>query len=230
MRQTCRAASLQALLRDPRLANGPAQEIIDAYVDYAFKDSRGTRLRDAIAFTKRGLHGTRKPREEQLSRPGHATISKWFSTQGYILTDRNVQCHKEIFIEGVRYRTSQSSARDSNVYVRLGDQYGAGQLQNIFECRVTKDGRTFESRTVLHGFLLRSLSPEHADLDFYRRYRIQGGLLFYATQDTSVLLNPQDIVCHFARTARSHPVIGECVHVLPLNRVSVVYTTEECAY
>ncbi|KAI0323532.1 hypothetical protein GY45DRAFT_1264415 [Cubamyces sp. BRFM 1775] len=150
-------------------------------------------------------------------------------------------------ISGVHYKPHRRSAGDSNVIFRhpATRQAHPGRIEQIFQQTRRRPGGQEVTETFLVVKQLQELDVADAAKDPYRKYPGVGGCLYYdAYQEKPVVLRVQDVVSHFARTAMDHLIIprpsdhdiedpgsggssasstfsSRCVHVRPLDRVSV---------
>ncbi|KAI9062655.1 hypothetical protein FKP32DRAFT_1612426 [Trametes sanguinea] len=130
--------------------------------------------------------------------------------------------HSDIIIQGIHYRTSLTSSRDSNVQYRLHSDEAVpavGRIRSIF----THKRKDVEGRWISEVFLavdrLQELSADDALLDNFREYPYAGGRLYYEQLTPSVyVIRPSQIICHVARTPLTVSGISSpCVHVLALD-------------
>ncbi|KAI0055508.1 hypothetical protein BV25DRAFT_1815452 [Artomyces pyxidatus] len=132
-----------------------------------------------------------------------------------------VQMHTQLHRRGVTYSIYDHSPRDS--YVVLGknvpEDWRAGRIHKMFTYtrKGEEKGNTY---IVVHKF--KTLTETDAKFDFYRRFPLIAGRLYYeALEPDFELVGLEDIISHFAHTPYSSPDLStSCVHVLPLDRVS----------
>ena len=141
---------------------------------------------------------------------------------------------------GVRYCVAQMSSGDSHIiFVRKGGQrWKAGRIVKMF--RYYQYERDGFSRFTQVFFLVEEycrLTEEDAKHDPYRKFPVAGGQLLYNTcRQEPRLLTVDDILCHCAIIPRRLPGANvECIHVLPLDKVSVInkitnFTADKCCH
>ncbi|KAI1782190.1 hypothetical protein LXA43DRAFT_843670, partial [Ganoderma leucocontextum] len=145
-----------------------------------------------------------------------------------------------ISISGVVYKVHQRSAGDSNIIFRHPSLTSEepGRIILIF---TTRNLSSTTEDTFLAVERLSPLTKEDQGKDPYRRFGETGGLLYYDSYETGVLvIRPHDVVCHYAKTSmkgvnliarKRHPASDanatasefqkDCVHVLKLGKVSL---------
>ncbi|KAI0362933.1 hypothetical protein BV20DRAFT_905682, partial [Pilatotrama ljubarskyi] len=153
---------------------------------------------------------------------------------------RRARIVTKVDISGVFYKPWTTSLGDSNIifqhpYTR---QQGAGRIEQIFKhTRAVADGSALEE-TFIVAKQLKELEAHHAANDPYRRFGRIGGRLCQAEYHSELLiLKPEEVLCHFAKTmmddfplgsarhsagsgeASEVEEIGQLVHVRPLDRV-----------
>ena len=114
---------------------------------------------------------------------------------------------------------------DSHVMLRNGASIEPYSIQEIFAHEHPLSpgvAPSMEIFLVVRKYV--ELHPEDIKFDYWRKYSIAGGKLYYDRLDNSPkLAGPNDIVCHFAKTpfeVEEFPGIqGLPMHVLPLNWV-----------
>jgi hypothetical protein len=113
--------------------------------------------------------------------------------------------------------------RDSHVLVKKADNSHPVpcSIQKIFAHTHPIPGTrepVIEIHLVVREY--QELQPEHAELDYWRRYPISGGKLYYdALQKQVQIVNVKNVVGHFAKTTFKPGELGidrQCAHVLPL--------------
>ncbi|RDX40373.1 hypothetical protein OH76DRAFT_1298403, partial [Lentinus brumalis] len=220
MRQSSRSANLLVFLQDDRI-QGEVQELFEAFEDMAAEDRRGTRLRESSSL---GDIPWRKQPRKPLQK---ITLSdECFSAHIAYL---NRQAGREQFIDarqirripgtqqlkntahrraslvcgGVSFRGVSDSPRDSNLVFRSPSSpsvHMAGRIQQIFSFSYPGTrGDSYEA-TYLYVTPLKDLSAADVLLDIYREYPVVGGQLYYDKYLPGIIITPDEVVSHFART------------------------------
>ncbi|KAI0324440.1 hypothetical protein GY45DRAFT_1262843 [Cubamyces sp. BRFM 1775] len=246
MKTSCRAANLRPLLRDTRIASA-LPEFLDVLRSISGDDERGMRLesvlRNASApvipdLVRSGSGGRSAMLSEasyaafllklNLEADGPLYVDPTCTTkgEGQRYLPRDVREHGDIIINGMHYRTKDSSSRDSNIQYRSGSNRAlcTGQILNIFTHRRKIASGDFIEETLLTVSKLQELTDEDARVDTFRKFPYVGGCLYYdGIVDEAVIIRPLDVQCHVARTPLRIPGITRaCVHILPLDRVSIL--------
>ena len=219
MRSVCRSSNLQALL-DHRDLPEEVQPLRSAYEAVANEDHRGTRLADEFHHPR-----TRPPKSLVL--PGDVyqlllqALDRTFGTTRYTrnsyLLPRQVQELSKLSIRGVVFASAESLPRDSNVlFLNQGDSHPrVGSIRSIFHCKPRDQGNK------ITYLLVRQHSPfaDEPAQKVYTQFGFAGGFLCHIDRWTGFhLIEPTDVICHFAKTLLRN---GDGVmHVLPLNKVS----------
>lgn len=130
---------------------------------------------------------------------------------------------------GIVYKPVHVSKGDSGIVFTLeGEQiWRAGHITKIFlYYKHIRDGTPPITQTFYLVQAFERLTTEHARRDPYRKFCVAGGRLFYAAfEPITYLLTKNDITCHFASIPRRLPGDSvQCVHVLPLDKVSHHHT------
>jgi hypothetical protein len=239
MTHTCRSANLRSLIVEPHVRETVA-ELAVAYETMAGVERRGTLLRDMLSW------GNKKVEAKTSS---HAQPTKLDdSTYNLLLTLLNldqpelfsdwrqpmrpgqkplpqnaVQC-SGISKNGIFYQPNSLSPSNSNILFRppgSSADPAAGKITQIFTHTLRQPDGMGVEETFIAVSRLDELSDEDAAFDNYRRYPLAGGRLTYDRYNPGCdLIRPSNIVCHFAKTVMRISNIA-CVHVLPLDRVSV---------
>ncbi|RDX39689.1 hypothetical protein OH76DRAFT_1367271 [Lentinus brumalis] len=135
----------------------------------------------------------------------------------------------KLFISGVFYHSCRSAPRNSNILFThpASAEVRAGFIKDIFvHSRPSLGGTSTVEETYLAVSGYVELSPTDLAQDKFRKFPIAGGRLVYARTDPRVyIVRPSQIVCHFAKTKlQVTNITAPCIHVLPLDRVSVHIT------
>ena len=243
MRHTCRAANLRTLLDDPDM-RPKIEELILAYERLNSEDRRGTRHRESV-----GLSGSSPQPPHNLKRitldaqcmkalitylNDHAGEEKFIDARELRRLPGSVQLLDRAFhlpsvqVNGVTFKAETTSSRDSNViFTRSGrpepNAWSPGRIERVFQYSYRNDQGMIIDHTYLLVKPFKSLSPAHAMFDFYRKYKYVGGCLFYNTYGKHIIITPEQVIAHFARTPMDVPHIpSPCIHALPLDKVRLV--------
>jgi hypothetical protein len=225
MSSVCRSSNLQAFVDRSDLPK-EANTLLTAYNSVANEDHRGTRLADEHHYPQ-----TRPPRQDVLNDEVYhlllATLDKKFGTSGYTTMGsgvfsvvRQVQQLEKVSIRGVVYACKKSLPRDSNIIFRqLGSSDSqVGSIDSIFHlAHKTPEGLTRNATFLLVDECLQFL--DQAVQSKYTQFGFAGGFLSRSDRGRFHIVEPANIVCHFAKTEVSlHN--EKVIHVLPLNKVS----------
>ncbi len=246
LRHSTRSANFLILLQDDRI-RGEVEELFEAFEDMAAEDRRGTRLRESSAL---GAVARRKDRSKPLQK---VTLSDNCFTallaylnrqagQEQFIDAREIRRNPEtqqlkniafkradVFCGGVSFLSATDAQNDSNLIFRqpssLHGDVTAGRIQQIFSFAYRDARGDSHEATYLYVKPLKELSATDVPRDYYREYPIVGGQLYYDRYLPGIVITPDDIVSHFARTPLKVPGIAEpCVHVLSLDKVSAVFS------
>ena len=203
-----------------------AESLLTAYKSVESEDHRGTRLADEHHYPR-----TRPPRQEVLDDRVYqlllATLNKKFETleyttrgSGVFPVTRQVQILEKVSIRGAVYACERSLPRDSNViFWRLrGSSSQVGSIKSIFHLvHQTPEGLTRNAVFLLVDEYLQFL--DEVAQSKYTQFGFAGGFLSCIDRNRFHVVEPDNIVCHFAKTEVS---LGDTkvLHVLPLNKVS----------
>lgn len=243
MKHNSRAANFKVVLEDARIRQ-QVEELVEAFEESAGEDRRGTRLRestflDASPYLKHSsqplkiltlddacLHALIVHMNNAAGQEMFVDVRKRCGTPGVQqVTNRALKCPR-IFHGGVSFLSASESPRDSNILFRSAAESqsssSAGRILQIFSYSVSdRTGKPMES-TFLYVAPLAKLSPEDATHDPYRSYAHIGGELYYDQYLPGIIITPEDIISHVARTPMAFPTIPHpCVHILSLDKVWV---------
>lgn len=246
MQHNCRAANFRALVEDGRI-RGQVLELIEAFEETAAEDRRGTRLRESTFLGA-------DPMEKRTSKPlkkltltddcFRALIKYLNGKAGQELfidvremrevpgsqqvINRALKCPR-VFCGGVSFLSASDSPRDSNIMFHSPTTSSprAGRILQIFKYSVRNArGRLTES-TYLYVAPLDPLSSQDAAHDPYRSYAYVGGELYYDRYLPGIIITPEDVVSHFARTPLTiGAIVVPCVHVGSLDKVRQLYSCQ----
>lgn len=243
--QVCRAANFRPILHDPDV-RADLSDVIEVFERLQEEDHRGTRIAEAAQLNERASTiGFKKDcsilEAVELSIPAYEALVNRLNFEAqnelclsryrsYYIQPSAVQFFLgrkavltgDIFINGVTYRPK---TKDGNLLFR--DSTTSAVCAAHLEYIVLYDAphqadQSNEQSVFLVVTRLVPLSEDDVSHDCYRKFGSSGGFLCYNQQSTSVeAIRPTQVVCHFARTVMSiKDIEHECVHVLPLNRVS----------
>ncbi len=248
MKHSCRAANFKVVLENDHIRQ-QAQELVDAFEESAAEDRRGTRLRESTFLDPLpSLNRTSKPLKiltlddaclrALIAHMNHAAgkevfvdvrESRW--TPGVQqVTGRAFKCPR-IFCGGVSFRSASDSPRDSNLIFHSSttSSSSAGRILQIFNYPIWDGTGKLTESTYLYVAPLEKLTSEDAARDPFRSYAYVGGELYYDRYQPGVIITPDDIVSHFARTPMELPAIPyPCIHVLSLDKVWVLLAIFAC--
>lgn len=215
----CRSSNLQALL-DRQDLPSEVQPLRSAYETVTNEDHRGTRLADESHHPR-----TRPPSSLVLQTEVYklllSALDRKFETTEYTRNrtpaPREVQELYKLSIRGVVFSSTRTLPRDSNILFRgySDSRPCVGTIQSIFQF-------TLQDRGAKMTYLLvQQHSPlaDEAVQKFYTQFGFAGGFLCHIDQlIRSHLIEPTDVICHFAKTPLRNR--DGVMHVLPLNKVS----------
>ena len=245
MATACRAANLRSLLQLDSIRN-IVREFTDIYNGLFNENKRGTRLRDTVLGDendRRQAMVRESNCASQLEEPTWKALVSFLNAElgkevfvdirdlrmgpGLCQVSNAVLDCPSMFFHGVTYKPVIKSSKDSNiVFSPPGSSHTipcSGRIKQIFvHRRRNADGNGDDLREIfLSVERLQDLSPDDVQWDKYRKFLHIGGHLCYDSYRPSpLIIRPNQIISHFARTAIDIPHIQKaCVHVLPLNRV-----------
>ncbi|KAI0822496.1 hypothetical protein BC628DRAFT_1281695, partial [Trametes gibbosa] len=238
MKHSCRAANLRAILEEPAI-RAQVAELSEAYEQLQGEDRRGTRLRESLSLGASMTSGPTTQKAIVLDQDCFRAL----------ITALNSKAGKELFIDirelrripgtrqllnraqevssiqigGVRFRSKDAAPKDSNAMCIVGIAGAsptATRIKKIFRYTYRdSDGKSVEG-TYLFVLPYAELSAEDAPLDPYRKYPFVGGQLYYNDHLTGVVITPDRVVSHFARTPVTMPgIAAQCIHALSLDKV-----------
>ena len=238
MKHNSRAANFRIVLENDHIRQ-QVEELAQAFEESAAEDHRGTRLRESNFLDATPLlHQTSEPLKiltlddaclrtliDYLNRAAGQEMfvdvrqMRW--TPGVQqVTSRALKCTR-VFCGGVSFLSISDSPKDSNVLFRSPTaSCSAGRILQIFKYP-TRDrmGKLTES-TYIYVAPLEKLSTEDITHDPFRSFAFVGGELYYDRYLPGVIITPEDVISHFARTPMVLPAIPHaCVHVLSLDKV-----------
>ncbi|OSD00157.1 hypothetical protein PYCCODRAFT_1371822 [Trametes coccinea BRFM310] len=256
MMSSCRNANLRPLLDAP-----PVRSAMPVFVHelerLSTEDRRGMRLDEA----RRLLHDVAPPKTQHgkgktitlddltfralLHKLNHEPGSMRYiaesneSDSDSPTLSREARETSKLDISGVFYRPWRTAPGDSNVIFRRPEdgRHCAGRIERIFQhCRKIGNGSTAQESFIVVKELV-ELKVEDVVHDPYRCFGRVGGWLCYAMyRPEELLLRPDEVLCHFAKTMLGELRIEgqwlceregrkwmekgqEYVHVRPLDRV-----------
>ncbi|RDX51818.1 hypothetical protein OH76DRAFT_1454734 [Lentinus brumalis] len=247
MMRSCREANFRHLLRSPvvRRHMKPFSEALRALDK---EDRRGMRL-DAILRSADADSSTeevaRKVSRTILLDPAvYSALLHRINTEETVsprnpAPSRTATPCSSASISGVFYKPRTRSTGDSNIMFRHPSLQGpsAGRIEKMFmHAGKSSGGQDPRDELYLVVKRLEELDEEDAAYDPYPQYGIVGGRLCYDNYSKEIfVLQPKDVLCHFAKTTMDHLVLWRsnaeglkeevrlkkpCVHVRPLDRVS----------
>lgn len=126
---------------------------------------------------------------------------------------------------GVRYQGYRRSPGASNILVQRisgNNETQPAQIEQVFShARKSVEGKMLEE-IFLEIRYVRPLPESEQRRDPYRHFNGVGGSLWMNQyQSTTCVIQPEQIICHIAKTVMNINGIQQpCFHILPLNRVS----------
>ncbi|GBE86757.1 hypothetical protein SCP_0906380 [Sparassis crispa] len=230
LRRFCMRQNLRSLFNPESLPQS-ISSIIAPFISSFQSEHRGTLLQDMLAFEDPlgdpDLDNDELEEETRdFSRLGDQewnALQSWFAGHNFIRPhiNRYVVRNKKLEVQDDIYKPVTTSRGDSYIVFQCADDadWRAGRVVDIF----THSYRQ-ENIDVRRNFLLVeeyiALEIRHIQFDPYRKFPFVGGRLFYdKVRDQLIVLEVDEITCHFAHTRRTTPSIDiDCVHVLPLNK------------
>lgn len=239
MKQSCREANFLVVMEDDRIRS-QVKDLAEAFEETLSEDRRGTRLRESTLLGTQPLHQSgSKPLKKLTLSDGcmRALIAYLNGKAGeevvidvremrrdpgkQQVTNQALKCPR-VFCGGVSFHSSSDSPRDSNIMFRASasEPPCPGRILEIFKYSVwNAQGRLTEA-TYLYVAPLATLSHQDTAHDPYRAYEYVGGQLYYDRYLAGIIIAPEDIISHFARTPMNIPHVQQpCIHVLSLDKV-----------
>lgn len=239
MKQSCRAANFCASLEDKHIRS-QVEELVEAFEETVAEDRRGTRLRESTLLHTQPSHNFRGKPLKSFTLPNDcfsalidylnhkagqelfADVRRMCRVPGIQqLSNKALKCPR-IFHGGVSFLSSSDSPRDSNLMFRSPTMSfpRPGRVLQIFTYSIWNAVGALTEATYLYVAPLEPLSPQDATQDPYRSYKHGGGELYYDRYLAGIIITPEDIVSHYARTPLVMPSIPlPCVHTLSLDKV-----------
>lgn len=225
MHSVCRSSNLQAFI-DTSDFPEEAGPLLTAYESVVNEDHRGTRLADEDHHPP-----TKPPGSEMLDNEPYQLLlqmlDKKFGITGYTSNALPVTQYvgqlEKVSIRGVVYACEKSLPRDSNILFRRfgGSSSRVGRIELIFHLQHPTPYGLMVGATYV---LVRECLPffDEAVQSQYRQFGFAGGFLCHTETWRSHVVELNDIICHFAKTAVQNGG-GNLMHVLPLNKVRISF-------
>lgn len=236
----CHKQNLRTLIKQLGSLNDPnVKSVVDEYIRSFESGHRGTLKGELMAYHDGDssdqivwgdIDKARGADHEVLEDSTASMVRGWLSDRGSLYV-QNVNPYvlplTKYQDRGFCYRASHISDGDSHIaFVRSGGKrWRAGCIVKIFRYyRYERDGHPRFTQVFFLVQEYARLTQEHAEHDPYRKFPIAGGQLFYNILRPRLrLLTVDNITCHCAIIPRLLPCINiECIHVLPLDKVSMV--------
>lgn len=225
----CAGQELRALMSSKTLPEPIVKQLVPAFQQSFGVRNRGTLLNDMLAFNEKDADIQNSTRLTRLKRGMENRLREKLRHRGLIGDGPHSALGEEVLLQrsitrrGVRFCPKSVSLGDSQVV--FGDlpngRWGAGNIKEIVVWPRRNAGQV-EYYTFFIVEELLPLSSQHAGYDTYRAYHTLAGMLWYK-RTTESLIAFDDVVCHYACTPRpagQFSIPHDCVHVLPLDRVS----------
>jgi len=222
----CRGANLRAILHD-QVTLKVVDELVKKFDTFIGGDRRGSRLSD-LRNPSQCLQvlGKRKLKElETLI--SLAFLAQTVAPGGLIPQhppNQIAYTYEKLVISGTQFQTEDSSPANSYIICEHQGTQHCGRIKSIF----LPPGQEDTAAVLLAVQRYMPLSEEDKTKDPYRLWGFSGGELFYNRfLEDYLIIKPEEVIGHIAKTALGH-VFGitvECVHVLPLDQVSLVLFT-----
>lgn len=204
--------------------------IIEDYDDTFRADIRGTFINDDLAFNALYQKQAQKVTwsitdETPLPKETLALLRRWVSDRDpSVAADkitRSVFVRKTIGRLGQLFQTPHASKGNSNiVFDNGGGSWSVGVIDSIFShIRYSANGsEKTDTFLVVDEYI--HLSPDDAVSDHFRNFAPAGCLFYHKFTGQPVLVNIDDVTCHFGSSVLAVPGIDSpCVHALPLAKV-----------
>ncbi|THH31573.1 hypothetical protein EUX98_g2602 [Antrodiella citrinella] len=238
MRQTCRAANLQALFQDNEVRR-TASEMVNAYWNIFKRDSRGTRLREMFHVNSRISTRGKAGRLGDLTfaaliallnsrtdGPLYRDIRLNQRTPGWLMIDNGAEIVSDVYVKGIKYTSEKTSPGDSYVAFThpISGEEHVGSIQCIFSHTHKVSSGKSSTELFLAVQPLLPLAPSDQTLDPYPYFKHCGGKLGYAWRvEEFVAIQENHLVSHVAWTlfdAGEFGISQATIHTLPLDRMT----------
>jgi hypothetical protein len=216
----------------------PAIHDIITYCDDTFNsDIRGTFSNDSMAFDEMfnqedNVVSWKEKDLTLLPTEYYQLLQQWASQ----LDEKASVLRRYAFMRtsirrlGQVFHTATSSPRDSCiVYKNCDSEWSAGRIRAIFSHTRCRDVDANTTDTFFIVDVYAPLSTAHAKFDNYRQFPVAGGSLFYHRfLPDPIILRDKDVFSHCVFTLEKvHNIDEQCVHVLPMDKVSYFPGTSE---
>lgn len=238
MKHSCRAANLRAILDDAEIRPQVA-ELLEAFEHLQGEDRRGTRLRESMLLRSSSSSPAKELKPVTLEDAHIKALGSFLGAcnPGTVFVDLRERRRVEgatylsdrafhvpsCQVHGVTFRSSRDSSKDSNIVFWANSSktsQGAGRILKIFSYTYRGARGQNVDGTYLFVTPYEELSAADAVHDHYRAYPYVGGRLYYEDHLPGVIITPEQVVSHFARTPLTMPgILKPCVHVLSLDKV-----------
>ncbi|RXW18464.1 hypothetical protein EST38_g7389 [Candolleomyces aberdarensis] len=213
---------------------GPSPETHDLTIIHP--EGSGSRLNDLLRPTAPALSNVKKRQSKQstpLSAEEVAKLTALLSSEQELQTPQAssearllnpVSSSLHSFkLRGITYRPFSRSPRDSNVLIGSGSEYRPAQLEKIFLHRREVAGEEVREEIFCKIRFLQALPLTIVEQDWFRQFGSIGGSLWSTEcEHEFLMIRPESIICHFARTRLEEVDTGfgrPTFHVLPLDRL-----------
>lgn len=217
------AQNIRALVLE-KMPEGTA-EVRRSFIETFDDDRRGTLINDVMSFDRDVITYQNSTRLSDLDDQLYGLLK---SRHDLDYPSRRVFAQHNFWRLGAQYSARKWSKGESFVVVGSypSGPWSPAQITDIFvlPSQGVPEG---EARLFVAVTKFRSLADTDIARDPYRAQdRAHGvGLLSYVEREDKILLDVQDIVCHFAHTPMDiEHIATHCMHVLPLYRVSGLST------
>ena len=177
-------------------------------------ETRGTLFNDILAFNLESDY-TYKNHTKYSALPPH--LQTILRSDRLRLPSVKVLFQSTISRFGMSFSTHTTASGDSMVIIGTVEKWSAARITDIF---VTSPRPDKPGELYLAVEIYCPLSHKQAQHDKYLRYPLAGRLFLNRISD-SLVVKADQILCHYAATPMIIDQIeAECIHVLPLLRVS----------
>ncbi|KAI0069623.1 hypothetical protein K474DRAFT_1572835, partial [Panus rudis PR-1116 ss-1] len=226
MNRFCMSQNIRVLATATRLHDALAP-IGDALNKVWHSDSRGTLLNDILSWSDDTSFVYRNHSPANLSalhrRLLHAHLHPTEHEDG---GPNGLLPHRALYQTSVKrfgmsYATSTTAIGDSHIVFEDGVPRARryGRISSIFIDHISQNQGKDRIYFVVEPFA--ELTQEDREYDHYRTFSGVGGQLSYDRCEEPLVISSQQVICHFACTRmKVYGIKSNCLHVLPLDRVS----------
>ncbi len=222
----CKGQRLRALLKqDGAIDTNAGRAISNAFTAPFDRRRSGTLVTDILALSA-PTDDDQKGEESALSKDEFSLLSSWYQQHdgsGYNASQLPKRAIRQDSFtrHGARFTTHNVNRQDSHIIVgtNVPENWDAARLDGII---LHRDPSGTDNRKKTFLLVRRYKRLAHVDMqhDYYQKFPIAGGRLYYDETRSTELVTDQSLLGHFSLTPQvSRNVAKRHFHSLPLDKV-----------